>query len=149
MAEAPRPLQKRKEDALTRLTSDKDLWVASADGEGTPTLVPLSFWWNGDSIFVATVRSNPTGRNIVATGRVKAVLGHTRDVVLIEASAVHVKDGELPAEYGDAYNEKCGWDPRESPSYSFYRFDPQRIESWRELNEHADRELMRDGAWLV
>jgi hypothetical protein len=28
-------------------------------------------------------------------------------------------------------------------------FDPRRIQAWREADELPDRELMRDGRWLV
>lgn len=149
MVAPPRPLEVRKEDALAHLVSDKDLWISSADSDGDSTLVPLSFWWSGKSIYIATVRTNPTGENIVKSGRCRVALGHTRDVVLMEASAFLVENNELPTEVGEAYGEKCGWDPRESPAYRFYRLDPQRIESWRELNEHANRELLRDGEWLI
>ncbi|MFC1439728.1 pyridoxamine 5'-phosphate oxidase family protein [Streptacidiphilus sp. N1-10] len=149
MVEQPRPLVERKRDALEHLASDKDLWIASADGEGDPTLVPVSFWWDGESIFIATVRTNPTGLNIARNGRVRVALGHPRDVVLIEAAATLLESSQLPPNYGEAYAEKCGWDPRESPGYRFFRIDPERIESWRELNEHADREIFRDGGWVV
>jgi len=27
--------------------------------------------------------------------------------------------------------------------------DPRRIQAWREVDELPDRELMRDGRWLV
>ncbi|MFD5871078.1 pyridoxamine 5'-phosphate oxidase [Streptomyces sp. NPDC060322] len=149
MTAPPRPLSKRKDDALEHLKNDKDLWVSSAGADGNSCLVPLSFWWSGESVYVATVHTNPTGQNIARTGQARVALGHTRDVVLVETSAALVEKDELPTAYGDAYAEKCGWDPRNSSGYRFYRLDPQRIESWRELNEHADRELMKDGSWLV
>ncbi|MFC5751262.1 pyridoxamine 5'-phosphate oxidase family protein [Actinomadura rugatobispora] len=149
MAEDPRPLDVRKSDALRHLTDDKDLWISSGDISGIPTLVPLSFYWEGARLFVATVESNPTARNIVASGRATVGLGHTRDVVLIEAEARPLDPDELPAEAGDAYAAKCGWDPRTSKGYRFFELVPVRIQSWRELNEHADRDLMLEGRWLV
>jgi catechol 2,3-dioxygenase-like lactoylglutathione lyase family enzyme len=30
-----------------------------------------------------------------------------------------------------------------------FRISPRRIQAWREVNELPDRELMRDGRWLV
>jgi hypothetical protein len=134
---------------LHRLKHDKDLWAASADFKGIPCLVPLSFWWNGKYLFVATAEKNATARNIVDTGHVRVALGPTRDVVLIDASASLLGRDEFLAEYGDAYVAKCGWDPRESKKYRFFRLEPRRVECWREWNEHADREVMRDGQWLV
>jgi hypothetical protein len=31
----------------------------------------------------------------------------------------------------------------------WFRISPRRIQAWREVNEMPDRELMRDGRWLV
>ena len=147
--EPARSSQKRKSDVLHRLEHDKDLWAASANFEGIPRLVPLSFWWNGEHLFIATAEKNPTARNIVETGHVCVALGRTRDVVLIDASASLLDREEFSIEYGDAYVAKCGWDPRESKRYRFFRLEPRRVECWREWNEHADREVMRGGQWLV
>jgi hypothetical protein len=150
MAQPARSLRQRRADTLLHLELDKDLWVASGDLDGNPYLVPLSFWWNGKYIFISTVEGNQTARNIVETGQVRVALGHTRDVVLVDALAKLVKGEEIRQEYADAYAAKCGWDPRkETKVYQFFRLEPQRVEAWRELNEHPDRELMRDGEWLV
>jgi hypothetical protein len=141
--------KKRKSDVLHRLEHDKELWAASADFKGVPHLVPLSFWWDGKHLFVATARKNPTARNMVDTGHVRVALGCTRDVVLINAVSRLLGKDELSKEYGDAYVAKCGWDPRASKTYQFFRLEPRRVECWREWNEHADREVMRDGQWLA
>jgi Pyridoxamine 5'-phosphate oxidase len=149
MTEFPRSLEQRKSDSLHRLEADKDLWIASCDSAGHPYLVPISFWWSGTHIFVATITTNPTGQNILETGRVRIALGHTRDVVLIDASAKLLSADEVKPEYGDAYAAKLAWDPRESKAYKFFEFEPLRVEAWRTLDEIAGRELMRDGKWLV
>jgi hypothetical protein len=33
--------------------------------------------------------------------------------------------------------------------YRWFRISPRRIPAWREVNEPPDRELTRDGRWLV
>jgi hypothetical protein len=33
--------------------------------------------------------------------------------------------------------------------YRWFRISPRRIQAWREVNELPDRELMRDGRWLI
>ena len=43
-----------------------------------------------------------------------------------------------------------GFDPRAlATPYRWFRLSPRRIQAWREVNELPDRELMRDGRWLV
>jgi hypothetical protein len=98
--------------------------VASASADGAPYLVPLSFDWDGEALLVATPTDSPTGRNLAATRTVRLGLGHTRDVSM--------------------------FDPRAPATpYRWFRICPRRIQAWREVNELPDRELMRDGRWLV
>lgn len=46
-AEPARSREQRKQDVLNRLEKDDDAWVATASADGVPTLVPLSFVWDG------------------------------------------------------------------------------------------------------
>jgi hypothetical protein len=146
----PRSGEQRRQDVLSRLEHDVDAWVATAHpGDGTPYLVPLSFLWEGEALLVSTPAASPTGRNLVATGRARVALGETRDVVMIQANAVALGPGELDQETGDAFAAHTGFDPRELSGYVYVRLMPRRVQAWREENELAGRELMRDGRWLV
>jgi hypothetical protein len=146
-----RTLEQRKHDTLQRLEHDVDAWIATADGEsGTPYLVPLSFLWDGGTVLVATLAASPTGRNLRATGKARVGIGPTRDVVLIEGTVDAVRATQIPAEVGDAFAAKTGFEPRAlAGPYLYFRIRPQRLQAWREANELAGRELMRDGEWLV
>jgi nitroimidazol reductase NimA-like FMN-containing flavoprotein (pyridoxamine 5'-phosphate oxidase superfamily) len=143
--------EQRKHDTLQRLEHDVDAWIATADGEsGTPYLVPLSFLWDGGTVLVATLAASPTGRNLRATGKARVGIGPTRDVVLIEGTVDAVPATEIPAEVGDTFAAKTGFEPRAlAGPYLYFRIRPQRLQAWREANELAGRELMRDGEWLV
>lgn len=144
-----RSREQRKADVIDRLTSDVDAWIASA-GEDGPYLVPLSFFWDGTTLVVATPGNSPTGRNL-RSGAVRVAVGRTRDVVMIEGVVETVTAAaDVSAEFGDAFAERTGFDPRtlDTP-YGYYRIRPRRIQAWREVNELAGRELMRDGTWLV
>ena len=56
----------------------------------------------------------------------------------------------LPQELGEGFAARAGFDPRaEATPYRWFRICPRRIQAWREVNELSDRELMRDGRWLV
>ena len=151
MAEPARSKEQRKRDVLERLEHDVDAWVATADGEsGTPYLVPLSFLWDGATVLVATAASSPTGRNLAGTGTVRLGIGLTRDVVLIEGTVDAVPSSEIPDDVGDAFAAKTGFEPRAlNEPYVYFRIQPQRMQAWREANEIAGRDLMRDGRWLV
>lgn len=145
-----RSFEQRLKDTLHRLRTDTDVWVPSADPDtGEPYLVPLSFLWDGDSLLISTPAASRTARGLLATGRTRLGLGLTRDVVMIDVTAAALPAAELPADIGDAFATKTGFDPRESTSeYLYFRLTPQRVQAWREENELQGRTLMRDGAWL-
>jgi Pyridoxamine 5'-phosphate oxidase len=149
MAEAARSAQQRKRDTLARLERDVDAWVASAAPDGSPYLVPLSYLWDGTRFTLATPEASPTGRNLRASGRVRMGIGPTRDVVLVEGTVEAFTRETVPAELADAFAARL-WDPRREPNrYAFFRVTPRRIQAWREENELAGRDLMRDGHWLA
>jgi Pyridoxamine 5'-phosphate oxidase len=147
---APRPRAERRRDTEHRLTHDVDLWVASASGDGTPYLVPLSFDWDGEALLLATPTDSPTGRNLAATRAVRLGLGHTRDVSIIDGDVEVLEVDALPRQLGDRFAARAGFDPRAlATSYRWFRISPRRVQAWREVNELPGRELMRDGRWLV
>ena len=140
----------RKQDTLARLGQDVDVWVATADAStGTPYLVPLSFLWDGADLLISTPASSPTSRNLQATGKVRLGIGLTRDVVLIEGTVRALPASELSTEIGDAFATKTGFDPRRIGGYRYFWINPELIQAWREADELAGRDLMRDGHWLV
>ncbi|UED88626.1 pyridoxamine 5'-phosphate oxidase family protein [Streptomyces profundus] len=148
-AAQPRTPERRKQDVLTRLTEDQDVWVATADPAGEPCLVPLCFLWWGETLLMSTRAGNPTARNIDVNGRATLSLGHTRDVVLIEATAESVAPEAVDAAEAAAFKSKMGWEATNRPDWAVLRFRPLTVRAWREANELRGRQLMRDGQWLV
>ncbi|HEV2754988.1 MAG TPA: pyridoxamine 5'-phosphate oxidase family protein [Actinomycetota bacterium] len=151
MARSPsaRSRAERRRDTERRLAHDVDVWVASASPDGEPYLVPLSFDWDGAALLLATPADSPTGRNLAATRTVRLGLGHTRDVTMIDGDVEVLEIDALPRGRGDDFAARTGFDPRaESVSYRWFRVSPRRIHAWREANEIAGRELMREGKWL-
>ena len=61
MAAEPRRDRERSAaiDALAKLRSEVDLWVASADEDGRAYLVPLSYYWDGSTLTIATPARQP------------------------------------------------------------------------------------------
>ena len=145
-----RPLAQRVEDTLHRLTHDVDAWVATAGPDGMPYQMPLSFLWDGQTLLLSTATGNPTSVNLLANPAIRLALGGTRDVVLVEGTVeAATPAGEIPADVGDAFAVKAGFDPREARgSYHYFRVRPRSVQAWREVNELPGRDLMRDGRWL-
>jgi hypothetical protein len=146
----PRDFEQRRLDTLHRLDHDVDAWVASAGADG-PYLVPLSFLWDGSTFLLSTALATPTARNLLADPGVRLGIGATRDVVLVVGTVAEVvPPADLPADTGDAFAAKTGFDPRTLRSpYGYFRVVPQRIQAWREEDELRGRDLMVDGVWLT
>jgi hypothetical protein len=150
MSAEPRSRAQRRRNTEHRLNRDIDVWVASASAEGAPYLVPLSFDWDGEALLVSTPTDSPTGRKLAATRAVRLGLGHTRDVSMIEGDVEILEIDALPPERGDRFAARAGFDPRTlATPYRWFRISPRGIQAWREVNELPDRELMREGRWLV
>lgn len=147
-AAPPRGLDERLRDTRSRLENDVDLWVATSGSPGGVHLIPLSYLWDGTAFIISTPRASVTGRNLLADGRVRLSLGPTRDVVVVEGTAEPVATAGLGGT-GDAFAARTGFDPRGlAEPYQYFRIVPRRIQAWREANELAGRDLMRDGRWL-
>lgn len=147
--EAPRALAQRLSDTRRLLASEVDTWVATADANGVPHLVPLSFLWDGSVFTVSTPHDAPTARNLRANGRVRLSFGHTRDVVLVRGSATGRPAEDVDQATADALAEKTAFDPRRLQTrYDYFTIRPELVQAWREVPELAGRTLMRGGEWL-
>ncbi|MEU3688603.1 pyridoxamine 5'-phosphate oxidase family protein [Streptomyces narbonensis] len=146
----PRTPGQRTKDVLARLEGELDIWVATADAEGEPYLVPLSFLWDGESVWLCTRLANPTGRNLLTGGRVRLAFGDPRDVVLVDGDVVTFTASDVPTPAVEAFFAKTGWDPRTSgPAYGWFRVRPRAVQAWHEEHELPGRQLMRDGVWVA
>ncbi|MBC9727938.1 pyridoxamine 5'-phosphate oxidase family protein [Streptomyces sp. TRM68367] len=149
ITEPPRSAEQRKQDVLARLEREEDIWVASADAEGVPCLVPLWFLWDGEAVWLSTRLTNPTGRNLRDGGRARLAFGDTRDVVLVDGAVESFSLREVPAGAAEAFRAKYGWDPRaDHASYAFFRVRPTGVQAWCEQRELPRRHVMRDGVWV-
>jgi hypothetical protein len=148
MPEPARSRAQRRADTLAKLRRDVDLWVASADERGNAYLVPLSYYWDGSALTIATPRSSRTAVNLVRARWARVALGPTRDVVIVEGPVEAIPIGTDPR-LEDAHARATGFDPRTlAGEYVYLRIAPRSIQAWREANELAGRQLMRDGEWL-
>lgn len=139
----------RRADALGKLENDKDVWVATAAGSAA-YLVPLSLCWLDGQVVVTTPAPSPTARNAAASGQARLALGDTRDVVMIDASVASVvPQPDADPALAEAFRNRTGWAPDDAEgSYVYLRFQPRRVQVWRNVEELSGRTVMRDGTWL-
>ncbi|WP_217242684.1 pyridoxamine 5'-phosphate oxidase family protein [Streptomyces sp. AC555_RSS877] len=150
ITEPARTAEQRKQDVLARLEGELDVWVATADTDGLPCLVPLWFMWDGDAAWMCTRLTSPTGRNLRDGGRARLAFGDTQDVVLLDGEVRTFEGWAVPESAVGAFVAKTGWDPRQdSASYAFFRVRPRAVQAWHGEHEMRGRYLMRDGVWVV
>jgi len=127
-----------------------DAWVASWSSSGDGHLVPLSIAWDDARLILATEPGAVTTRNLEHVPRARLGLGHTRDVVMIDAEVEEsMAADDAPLSVIEVYAAQSGWDPRVAGvPFVVHLLVPVRIQAWREANEIEGRTLMRDGDWL-
>ena len=147
----PQSMQQRKADVLEKLRmvprTEKDIWVASASPSGEAYLIPLTFYWDGARLTIATPKRSRTARNLQRAGVARVALPPTRDVVIIEGTLEFIET-DANAELAAAHTDGAGWDARRSGKNVYIRLTPQKIQAWSEENEAGGRDVMIDGRWL-
>ncbi len=148
--EPPRSTAQRQADTLARLASAVDCWVPSTSVRGDAYLIPLSFVWYGGRIILATLAESNTVRSLRRSGRMRVALDGTRDVVIVSGEVAIVEQNALDEPAAEAFRAAAGFEPRrEANTYVYLVLTPRSILAWREENELAGREIMRDGRWLT
>lgn len=144
----PRSLLERRAAALDKLRSTNNMWLATAsDGRG-PHLIPLSYSWDGSALTTATLENSRTVKNVRVQPRVRAAIGGTGDVLMIDATATIAGVTEVDRRAADAYAQASGNDPRTMSSFIYVQLVPQRMQIWNGREEFTGRTVMRQGVWL-
>ncbi len=142
-----RSLDERQHAAIDRLRSGGNLWLATAsDGQG-PHLIPVSFWWDGSRLTTSTFERSRTLNNVQAQPRVRASIGSTTDVLMIDATAAVVPGSEIDPAAAEGY-ARASRIPQSTPGFIYMQLAPDRVQVWKGPAEFAGRTVMRAGAWL-
>jgi hypothetical protein len=143
----PRTASQRRTDTLDALQRTRDVWVASASETGETHLIPLSYFWDGERLTMATPAASTTTRNLARAGWARLALPSTDDVVLIDGT-VEIIPLDVDDALADAHAAAAGFDPRQEPNpYVYIQVAPTRIQAWRDVAELRGRTIMRDGRW--
>lgn len=129
--------------------TEKDVWVTSASASGEAYLIPLTFYWDGERLTIATPKRSKTARNLQRAGVARMALSPTRDVVIIEGT-LEIMGADEDDKLHAAHTEAAGFDARHSRGeYVSIRMTPRRIQAWREENELIGRDVMLNGEWVT
>ena len=147
---APRNAMQRTSDVRQKLRDEVNLWMASASSEGDAYLVPLSFYWDGARLTLATLANSRTARNLRRAGEARLALAPTNDVVIIEGLETFIARNVIDDALATAHAQKAVFNPRQiAEEYVYIQVIPQMIQAWRGPDELNGRFVMRDGRWLA
>jgi hypothetical protein len=145
-----RETQARKADVLAALEKQADVWLSTADRAGRPHLIPVSAWWDGTHLVIATTGASRTARNMKVSRAVRVAGGSPSDAIMIDAEVVESPAVDESAELAGRFAAAVGWDPREvGKGWVFFRLQPTRIQAYRGYDELKGREVMRGSRWLA
>jgi Pyridoxamine 5'-phosphate oxidase len=142
-----RTLSERRAAALEHLRSNSNLWLATASDERGPHLIPVSYWWDGTRLLTATFDGSRTLRNVRVQPRVRAAVGSTEEVLMIDAMAAVVAATDIGTTAAEGYARASGI-PRSAPGFTYVQLVPERMQVWKGPAEFSGRTVMRAGMWL-
>ncbi|MBO0866926.1 MAG: pyridoxamine 5'-phosphate oxidase family protein [Micromonosporaceae bacterium] len=140
-----RDADQRRADVQAMLAQERHLWLATA-GDRRPHLIPLAYAWDGAQLVLLTERDSRTVRNLRRSGRARAALGSTRDVVLADATVSFSEPAQADPQLAQLL-DRLPLDPHRVPGAIVVHLRPYRMLAWRGPSEMDSRTVMADGRW--
>ena len=72
-----RDAKARKADVLAALQQHADMWLSTADPAGRPHLIPVSAWWDGTHLVIATAGASRTAKNLQTNCAARVAARHS------------------------------------------------------------------------
>lgn len=142
-----RTLLERRAHVTRRLAAEDKLWLATAT-DGTPHLVPFSYVWQDDRLWLATPGAHRTARNARASGWARAALDGIADVVIMDGPIAVVPIDALDESTAERLSRRSAFDARQAPGFVYLQLTLRRVQTWHSWAELASPTIMRDGVWL-
>jgi nitroimidazol reductase NimA-like FMN-containing flavoprotein (pyridoxamine 5'-phosphate oxidase superfamily) len=119
-----------------RLSSMREIWVATTSPKGRPDATPVWFWWDGAAVYFTCAAVARKARNIAHQPEVVLLNGDGTDPIVIKGRAERVDDREELERVDRAYTEKYV-DPHSGARATIfvaddhvYRVRPRLVSAW-------------------
>jgi len=123
-----------------RLTSMREIWVATASPRGRPDATPVWFWWDGEAVYFTCAAVARKARNMAHEPEVVLLNGDGTDPIIIKGRAERVSDRDELKRIDDAYAEKYVAPSSGERATIFvaddhvYRVRPRFVSAWSYAN---------------
>jgi PPOX class probable F420-dependent enzyme len=117
-------------EAITKLTTEQNIWFVSVRPDGRPHMAPVWFVWHNDRIYIGTDPESVKIRNIRSNPNVITALEDGDHPVICEGKADF-----LPTPYPEpllaAFFQKYEWDvPADKQYHMVVEITPQKWLAW-------------------
>src|SRR2546429_9884518 len=106
-----RDTKTRKADVLAALNQHDDMWLSTADPDGRPHLIPVSGWWDGTHLVIATTGASRTAQNMNTNRPVRLAGGSPSDAIMVDTDSVERSAVEDPAQLARGVSGAVGAGP--------------------------------------
>src|SRR5512143_1396219 len=103
-------------EALERLETERNIWVASVRPDGRPHLAPVWFAWHTEELYICTDPSSVKARNLAHNANLSLALENGSNVVICEGRAAPVVL-PWPSEVVAIFKRKYDWDVTTDAKY--------------------------------
>ncbi len=106
-----------REEVITRLETQQNIWISSVRPDGRPHLAPVWFVWHEDKIYIGTDPKSVKSHNIRQNARVALALEDGTHPVICEGIARPVEK-PWPEPLLAAFFRKYEWDMNKEEQYN-------------------------------
>jgi nitroimidazol reductase NimA-like FMN-containing flavoprotein (pyridoxamine 5'-phosphate oxidase superfamily) len=112
--------------ALERLRQSHNYWLTSVRPDGAPHVMPVWGVWVEGAWYFSTGATSRKSRNLEHNARCVVCNENAEEAVILEGTAVRLKDDEIPQQAFKDYKAKYDWelDPKRGP---VWKVSPQVV----------------------
>ena len=113
-----------------RLTTESNIWLATARPNGTPHLAPIWFVWVEGRVYVCTSADSVKARNLRTNPSVSFALENGNAPVVLEGRACFTSIESVPPAVIEAFQRKYDWNILTDNTYNqLIEIEPMKIRS--------------------
>ena len=111
-----------------RLTTESNIWLATARPNGTPHLAPIWFVWVEGRVYVCTSADSVKARNLRTNPSVSFALENGNAPVVLEGRACFTSIESVPPAVIEAFQRKYDWNIVTDTTYNqVIEIEPMKI----------------------
>jgi general stress protein 26 len=118
--------------ARERLEGSRNYWICTVRPDGRPHSIPVWGFWMDDALYFGTAQTTRKARNLAHNPAVSVHLESGDDVIILEGTAVEVRDKAIFKKIDSACRTKYKMPLMIIPESVLYCVRPRVVLAWKE-----------------